>query len=85
MSIEIGEAPNEERHEGSSAKAQVRVGLGCVELTLEELLSLRPGSVLELGAAGPLACTLSVGVTELVQGVLEPTKGGFLLRVTQKS
>lgn len=81
MLIEIGEESSKD-HMG---KAQVRVGLGFIELTLEELLSLRPGSVLELGTIAPLACTLAVGATELVQGVLEPSEGGFLLRITKKA
>ena len=81
MTIEIVE----KLQEPGPAHAQVRVELGVIELTLEELLSLRPGSVLEIGAALPLACTLSVGATEIVRAMLEPSEGGFLLRIAPKS
>lgn len=83
MTIEIVEKLQEPGP--AHAHAQVRVELGVIELTLEELLSLRPGSVLEIGAALPLACTLSVGATEIVRAMLEPSEAGFLLRISPKS
>lgn len=60
---------------------RVRVELGEIELELRDLLSLRPGSVLDIGAASPIVCSLAVGSSKFLHGILEPAEGGFMLRV----
>ncbi len=66
-----------------SGKAVVRLDLGEIELGLSELFSLRPGSVIELGALSPLPCTLLIGTTSLARGTIEGLGATFRVRITE--
>jgi flagellar motor switch/type III secretory pathway protein FliN len=60
----------------------VRIDLGEVQLSLEQLSALRSGSVIELDAKPPVSCFLRVGGTTLAQGELIVDEVG--LRLTNK-
>ena len=60
----------------------VRLDLGEIELRLEEFLSLRSGSAIELTAEGPLKCFLRIGATTLVAGEMAVSDAKIVLRVT---
>lgn len=62
-------------------KVIVQVELGELEVELESLLSLRPGSVVEVGGQMPLVCALRLGSSRIAQGLLELQESGFLLRI----
>lgn len=74
---------NHERCEERESLLRVRVDLGEIELALEDLLSIRAGSRLDIGTAGPIECSLSIGAQALARGILEPTPTGFKLRITK--
>jgi hypothetical protein len=74
---------NHERYEESDRLLRVRVDLGEIELALEDLLSIRVGSRLDIGTAGPIECSLSIGAQALARGILEPIPTGFKLRITK--
>jgi hypothetical protein len=61
----------------------VRIDLGSLELTVDEIAALSPGVRIELDGSFPAECFLRVGATVLARGVLEQGEGGFALRVQQ--
>ena len=68
---------------GFGDTASVRLDLGEIEISVRELLELRPGSVLNLGAKPPLPCALLVGTTSLAQGVIECIGETLRVRITK--
>lgn len=59
----------------------VRLDLGEIEIRLSELVSLRPGSVLDLGSAIPERCSLRIGSTTLAQGRFTMSDGKLTLTI----
>ncbi|MEN9846602.1 MAG: Type flagellar switch regulator (C-ring) FliN C-term [Pseudomonadota bacterium] len=59
----------------------VRLDLGEIEMRLSDLVSLRPGSVLDLGSSIPERCALRIGSTTLAQGRFTMSDGKFTLTV----
>ncbi len=79
MRIEPDDVPEDAR---CSSAIRVRLELGEMELGLRELMGLRPGSVIELGADFPLECSMVVGASVLAHGAVEVVEGGLRVRVT---
>lgn len=61
----------------------VRLDLGEVEITLDELLALRAGSSIELAAEGPLRCFLRIGATTLAEGEIVVSGEHLTVRVNE--
>ena len=61
----------------------VRLEIGEIELGLQDLLGLKPGSRLELGAQSPLPCALVIGATTIAQGVIESLGTMLRVRITE--
>lgn len=67
----------------SGEQLLVRLDLGELEIGLQELLGLRPGSVIELAAACPLPCALLIGTTSLARGVIESVGTTLRVRISE--
>jgi flagellar motor switch/type III secretory pathway protein FliN len=67
----------------SQASVQVRVDLGEIELTLEELAALRVGTKLELAVEFPLQCYLRIGSSTLGVGEISRVDGGMQLTLKE--
>jgi flagellar motor switch/type III secretory pathway protein FliN len=61
----------------------LRIDLGSLELSVEEIAALRPGAQLEIDGSFPAECFLRIGATALARGVLEVGGDGFMLRVEE--
>lgn len=67
----------------SQSQVRVRLELGEMELGLRELLSLRPGSAIELGTSVPMPCALVVGASTMARGAVEFVDDGLRVRVVE--
>lgn len=67
----------------NSPRAIVRLDIGEVELSLQEVLALRKGTAISLHVEMPLRCFMRVGATTLAQGELSLEDQGLVLRITQ--
>jgi hypothetical protein len=72
-----------EREQSSAAGALIRLDLGEIELSLEEIVALRSGTAIELKADMPLRCFMRVGSTTLAQGELRTEERGLVLIVKE--
>jgi hypothetical protein len=61
----------------------VTVELGELELSLSEIVGLRPGSVLELDVEMPINVQMRIGSSALAKGILEKRQGGCMLVVQE--
>jgi hypothetical protein len=61
----------------------LRIDLGSLELSVEEVAALRPGAQLEIAGGFPAECFLRIGATALARGVLEVGVDGFTLCVEE--
>lgn len=61
----------------------LRIDLGSLELSVEEVAALRPGAQLEIAGRFPAECFLRIGATALARGVLEVGADGFTLCVEE--
>ena len=77
MSIHVDNVTTQE----ISERVKITIELGEIELELSDLIALRPGSVLDLGATRPIRCGLRIGATSVAQGELEPVEEGFKLQI----
>jgi len=77
MSIHVDNVTTQE----ISERVKITIELGEIELELSDLIALRPGSVLDLGATRPIRCGLRIGATSVAQGELEPVDEGFKLQI----
>jgi hypothetical protein len=59
--------------------ALVRIDLGDIELSLQEIIALRAGTTLQLNADLPLHCYMRVGATTLAEGKLDIKGENFVL------
>lgn len=59
----------------------VRIDLGELEVRLVDLVGLRPGTVINLGAVSVERCFVRVGATELAQGRIESRDGELCLAI----
>ena len=59
----------------------VRLDLGEIEMRLSDLVSLRPGVVLDLGGDIPERCSLRIGSTTLAQGRFTMSDGKLTLTI----
>jgi len=72
-----------ERERSGMAGALIRLDLGEIELSLEEIVALRSGTAIELKADMPLRCFMRVGSTTLAQGELRTEERGLVLVVKE--
>ena len=64
--------------------AVIRLDLGDIELSLDEIAALRAGSRIELQADMPMSCFMRVGSTVLAQGELSIGEdGGLVVRIQE--
>jgi flagellar motor switch/type III secretory pathway protein FliN len=75
------ERDDAEKREPVEGAIPVRLDLGSLELTLEEIAALRAGHRLELDSQLPAACFLRIGSTVIAQGELESVAEGLVVRV----
>jgi hypothetical protein len=74
---------SEVQAKGELSGALVRLDIGDVELSLNELAALRSGTAIELKAELPLSCFMRVGATTLALGELSLDGHGLVLRITE--
>jgi hypothetical protein len=67
----------------TSESLGVRLDLGEIEITLEELLTLRAGSAIELASDGHLRCFLRIGASTLAAGQIEMSGENLVIRITE--
>ncbi len=77
MSIEV-ESVNETYEQQVPG---VRLDLGEIEVRLSDLVSLRPGIVVNLGEVSLERCYLRLGATILAEGRFSSKEGELLLRI----
>ena len=75
--------PSNEHSEAHYSGVVVRLDIGEIKLSLQELVALRSGTAIEIQAEMPLRCFMQVGVTTLAQGELSIEDHGLVLRVTE--
>ena len=73
----------DEQVSATSDSLGVRLDLGEIEIALDELLTLRAGSSIELATEGPLRCFLRVGATTLAAGEIAVSGETLTIRVTE--
>jgi flagellar motor switch/type III secretory pathway protein FliN len=61
----------------------VRLDLGEIEISLEDLLNLRAGSSIEIATEGALRCFLRMGVTTLAAGEISVSGENLTIRVAE--
>lgn len=66
----------------SDDKVVMQIDLGEIELSLDELMAIRAGGVIELEVATTMRCFMRVGNTTLAEGELSVEDGGVSIRVT---
>jgi len=66
-----------------AAGALVRLDIGEIELSLQEIMALRSGTAIDLKAEMPLRCFMRVGSTTLALGELALEDRGLVLRITE--
>jgi flagellar motor switch protein FliM len=67
----------------ASAGALVRLDIGEIELSLQEIVALRSGTAIDLKAEMPLRCFMRVGSATLALGELAIEDRGLVLRITE--
>jgi hypothetical protein len=80
MTIRVEELDNSERKVGDEF-LPVRIDLGEVRLSLEQLVAVRRGMQLSLDTELPLRCYMRVGATTLAEAILEPDSTGMRLTI----
>ena len=75
------EVDGETQREHTSGAIPVRIDLGSLELSLEEIAALREGHRLELDAQLPTACFLRIGHLVIAEASLEQSDAGLVVRV----
>lgn len=73
----------DEQARASRESFGVRLDLGEIEIALEELLTLRAGSSIELVAEGPLRCFMRIGASTLAAGEIVVSGEKLTIRVTE--
>jgi flagellar motor switch/type III secretory pathway protein FliN len=79
VDVEEGMEPEETTQPG----ALIRLDLGEIELSLQEIVALRSGSKIELKAELPLNCFMRVGATTLARGELQVDQDSIVLRIKE--
>jgi hypothetical protein len=69
------------QRESVAGAVPVRVDLGSLELTLEEIAALRAGHLLDLDSQLPAACFLRIGSTVIAEGVLDSAPAGLVIQL----
>lgn len=59
----------------------IRLDLGDIELSLDEVVALRAGSVIELAGTEPLRCYMRIGSTVLAEAEIAVTDARIVVRV----
>lgn len=67
----------------SGSSVHVRVDLGEVQLSIDEVAALRAGSKLEVAAEFPLQCYLRIGTATLAVGEISRVDGGLRITLTE--
>lgn len=87
MSIQRGSAVDVEEggEVGKTTEpgALIRLDIGEIELSLQEIVALRSGSKIELKAELPLPCFMRVGATTLAHGELQVNDDSIVLRIKE--
>jgi hypothetical protein len=80
---DLSEAGSEISEGAKTGSALVRIDLGEIELSLQEIIALRAGTTLELKADLPLRCYMRVGATTLAEGELDIDGDNLVLCVKE--
>jgi hypothetical protein len=81
----MGQVDGATERERKSGAIPVRLDLGSLELSLEEIAALREGHRLELDAQLPTACFLRIGQGVVAEASLEQSEQGLVVRVIKTS
>jgi flagellar motor switch protein FliM len=73
----------DEQASANAGPLGVRLDLGEIEISLDELLTLRAGSSIELVTDGPVRCFLRVGATTFAAGEIVVSGEYLTVRVTE--